>query len=135
MLKTLNASGLELSKRAAVTSFDDTERRIAPNGKADVRVLAYGVDAFFGHLRMDGGAEVPEHRDTSEEYLYILSGKGTITIDGKAHPLKAGDSVYMPRNAKVSFKNGDGELVAIQVFADNKSASKYDAWKVVGGRP
>ena len=126
-------SGLELSKRAAVTSFEAAERRVAPNGKADVRILAHGVDAFFGHLRMDGGAEVPQHRDTSEEYLHILSGEGVITIDGQGYPLKAGDSVYMPRNAEVSFKNGERELVAVQVFADNKSAAKYDAWKVVGG--
>ena len=105
---------------------------MAPSNKANVRVLAHGSNAFIGHLRMDPGASVPEHRDVSEEYIYVLQGSGTITIDGKDHQLAPGMTVFMPSNAKVGYKNGPKEMVAIQVFAGTESAKKYDAWKQVG---
>ena len=84
---------------------------------------------------MDPGASVPEHRDASEEYVYVLQGSGTITIDGKAQHIGPGTTVYMPANAKVSYQNGAKEMVALQVFAGTESAKKYEAWKLVGATP
>jgi hypothetical protein len=37
----------------------------------------------------------------------------------------------MPPNAEVEFRNGDAQLVAIQVFAGPEPAAKYDAWAPV----
>jgi quercetin dioxygenase-like cupin family protein len=125
------ALALQMSNEATVQSFDKAEHRVAPTNKADVRVLAHGTKAFVGHLRMDPGAAVPEHRDASEEYIYVLQGAGRITIDDRAHDLIPGMAVFMPANAKVSFQNGDKEMVAIQVFAGPESAKKYAKWKRV----
>ena len=131
---SFGAFALQRAHETTVISFDKAEHRVAPSNKADVRVLAHGTKAFLGHLRMDPGAAVPEHRDTSEEYIYILQGSGQLTIDDRTHQISAGSAVFMPANAKVSFQNGDKQLVAIQVFAGPESANKYAKWKQVGLR-
>jgi quercetin dioxygenase-like cupin family protein len=128
---SVGALALQMSNVATVQSFEKAEHRIAPSNKADIRVLAHGTKAFVGHLRMDPGAAVPEHRDASEEYIYVLRGSGRITIDGHDHPVGPGTGIFMPANAKVSFQNGDQEMVAIQVFAGPESAKKYTKWKRV----
>lgn len=111
-----------------VTRAAEAERRVSPNGKAHVTVLARGLAAFVARLEMDPGAAVPEHRDATEEYIHVLEGSGTITIDDASYPLAKGDTVYMPADAKVSFQNGDAPLVGLQVFAGPEPAAKYDAW-------
>ena len=129
------ALALQMNHKTTVTPFEAAAHRIAPSNKANVRVLAHGANAFVGHLRMDPGASVPEHRDVSEEYIYVLQGTGTMTIDGKTHEIRPGTTVFMPANAKVSYVNGPREMVAIQVFAGPESAKKYEAWKAVGQAP
>jgi quercetin dioxygenase-like cupin family protein len=111
-----------------ITRQADAERRVAPNGKATVTILARGREAFVARLEMEPGAAVPEHRDATEEYIHVLEGTGTITIDEATFSLAAGDTVYMPADAKVSFQNGDAPLVGLQVFAGPEPAAKYDAW-------
>jgi quercetin dioxygenase-like cupin family protein len=111
-----------------VTKAAQAEQRVAPNGKARVTILARGLEAFVGRLEMDPGAAVPEHRDATEEYIHVLAGSGTITIDDHVYPLATGDTVYMPADAKVSFQNDDAPLVGLQVFAGPEPAAKYDAW-------
>jgi quercetin dioxygenase-like cupin family protein len=113
---------------AVVTALADATTRTAPSGKARVAFLARGDNAFIGRLEMDGGGAVPEHRDATEEYIHVLEGGGTITIDGTEHALTVGSTVYMPANALVSFANGADKMVAIQVFAGPGPAAKYDNW-------
>ena len=113
---------------ATVVAFADAPRATAPNGKATITHLARGQNAYIGHLRMDGGGAVPVHRDATEEFIHILSGGGTITIDGQAHEVGAGATIYMRADAEVSYQNGPEEMVALQVFAGPEPAAKYDAW-------
>jgi quercetin dioxygenase-like cupin family protein len=115
-----------------VTPVARAERRVSPNGKARVTILARGLEAFVARLEMDPGAAVPEHRDATEEYIHVLEGSGTITIDDTTYPLGPGDTVYMAADAKVSFQNGDAPLVGLQVFAGPEPAAKYDAWTPAG---
>lgn len=112
----------------AVTARAQAAVRVAPSGKARVSVLAAGQNAFVAELTMDGGASVPEHADATEEFIHVLEGGGSITIDGTAHELAAGDTVYMKAGATVSFQNSDAPMRAIQVFAGPEPARKYDAW-------
>lgn len=114
-----------------VTLAADAEQRVAPNGKARLTILARGLEAFVARLEMDPGAAVPEHRDATEEYIHVLDGSGTITIDDRVYPLATGDTVYMAAHAKVSFQNGDAPLVGLQVFAGPEPATKYEAWTPV----
>ena len=111
-----------------VVQGDEVARLWAPNGRADVRILARGHHAFVAVLRMDAGAKVPVHQDESEEYIYVLEGSGAMTIDGVTTEVSPGTAVFMPANATVTFSNGDAEMVAVQIFADPRSAAKYERW-------
>ena len=101
--------------------------------------IALEVDKFnLGIFHLEGPAELeiatetvlrlPEHQDPTEEYIHVLRGTGTLTIDGSKHEVGPGDTVFMPANATVSYQNGNEEMVAIQVFAGPGPADKYDGW-------
>ena len=119
------------SLQGEIRTLASAERRAAPPGTATVALLAQGHNAFVGRLEMDAGAAVPEHRDRDEEYIVILEGGGTITIEGVERSVGAGDTIFMPADARVSFQNGQERLVALQVFAGPASAAKYDRWTPV----
>lgn len=111
-----------------VVKVADAERRNSPNGKAAATLFVTGEEAYVGLLEMEGGASVPEHRDPTEEFIYILEGSGTMTIDGTDYEVSAGTFVYMPKEAEVSFKSKT-PVRAVQVFGGPEPASKYDEWK------
>jgi mannose-6-phosphate isomerase-like protein (cupin superfamily) len=125
----LAAAGVtrEASIRSAETA---TVRSNAPQ-TAQVVMLGDGLEAFVGLLSMDSAANVPEHRDASEEFVYVIEGSGTIHINGVATDIGPGTAVYMPANSLVKYENGAEPLVALQVFAGPESAEKYQQWDVV----
>ena len=107
--------------------------REAKSGKARVTPLidskVGAKSAFLAILEIDPGAKVPVHRDATEEYIHFLEGGGTITLDGRSYGVKAGDTVYMPANAEVSYNNSpDQKSKVIQVFAPMGPEKKYDSW-------
>lgn len=116
------------SPPAEVRALADAERRAAPPGTAQIALLARGNNAFIGRLEMEPGASVPEHQDADEEYIHVLSGHGTMWIDGVEHEVTAGATIFMPAGATVRFVNGDEPMVALQVFAGPGSSAKYDRW-------
>ena len=98
-------------------------------GKAKAAKLVQGNNAYVGLVELEPGASVPRHRDITEEFLYLLSGSGTITIDGDSFDIKSGSTVYMPRNSEVSYKNSDKTTSRfIQIFAGPEPGSKYKNW-------
>jgi quercetin dioxygenase-like cupin family protein len=113
---------------STVVPLAEAPRHVAPPGTATITHLARGLNAYVGKLEMDGGGAVPEHRDATEEFIHVLSGGGTITIDGTSHLIEAGTTIYMPAEALVSYENGPEPMTAIQVFAGPAPAAKYDGW-------
>jgi quercetin dioxygenase-like cupin family protein len=112
----------------ALTPLANAPLRKSPTGTATIKHLAHGNHAYVGMLEMQGGAEVPEHQDASEEFIYVLEGGGVITINGNEQPVEAGTLIFMPADAKVSFKNGGNVTKGLQVFAGPESAAKYEGW-------
>lgn len=100
----------------------------APHGKATITHLAEGQNAYVGRLELAANATVPEHADATEEYLHVLAGSGTITINGVARPVAPGDTIYMQAGARVSYVNGPKPLIALQIFAGPAPAKKYQNW-------
>jgi len=50
------------------------------------------------HLIFDPGVSLGVHTHTEDcEIFYIIGGTGTITDDGEAHVLQAGDCYYCPK--------------------------------------
>jgi quercetin dioxygenase-like cupin family protein len=118
----------EGARASVITRADEAQVKVAPSGKAMAAMYAMGEQAYFGRLELDAGAAVPEHADPTEEFIYVLSGGGTMRIDGATHEVGPQTLVYMPAGAVVSFTNGPERLVALQVFAGPGPAAKYDAW-------
>lgn len=119
----------EAPPQSGVRTEAEAQKQVAPSGKAHITHLAEGRNAYVGKLVVEAGAAIPEHADDSEEYIHVLEGTGTITIDGEAKKVGPGDTVFMAAKAKVSYQNGPARMVAIQVFAGPESAVKYQSWK------
>lgn len=123
------ASSSESGIKGEVISSSHFERKQVGGGKAVIEIFKEGKGAFLGRLTVAPNGVVPTHRDPTEEYLVIERGAGTLTMDGVVYQVRAGQVIYMPANAEVSFKNGPEPLIALQVFAGPESARKYDAWE------
>jgi quercetin dioxygenase-like cupin family protein len=66
-------------------------------------------------LRVD--VAVPMHRHLhSEETVFVLSGRGTLHLDGGTRDLEAGDLVVVPRNTPHGFTPTDGPAVVLSIF-------------------
>ena len=112
------------SEAIATIQNINTVKALAPSHKkAQIKRLALGKNAFIGELSIQPGARVPVHRDPTEEYLYVLSGGGTMTLNGTVHTVNEGDVFYMPAGAEVSFVNGNSVTRVLQVFAGPSPAS------------
>ena len=58
--------------------------------------------------------EVQAHKHvTHSENIYILEGEGTLRIDGKSYPFKAGDYFFIPKNTPHSVKVKEGSPVKL----------------------
>ena len=135
MMTTMLALSLTAwaSGSATVSHYTAVEARKTPSGTAQVWRIAGepegAKNAFFGVLELAPGARVPVHRDATEEYIYILSGTGQMTIDGTTRNVGPGTGIFMPANAEVSFVAGNDEPVrAVQFFAGQGPEAKYDGW-------
>lgn len=118
---------------ATVRHISDAPTRSTPSGTASVMRLAGAEEgaknAFFAVLTIQPGGAVPVHRDATEEYLYVQTGMGVITIDGTDHTIKPGTGVFMPANAEVSFAvTGDEPVTVVQFFAGQGPEAKYAGW-------
>jgi mannose-6-phosphate isomerase-like protein (cupin superfamily) len=52
------------------------------------------------------------------EVLYLVSGEGTVTVDGREHAAGAGDGVYLAAGESYAVDNaGPGDLVVVSVVA------------------
>lgn len=123
-----SVSSVDAPPAPSVIPLSEARSATAPHGKATITHLALGRNAYLGRMRMEPGAAVPVHRDSTEEYIHVLQGHGVMTIDGREYEIGPGTTVFMPANAEVSFQNGDAEMLALQVFAGPDPAKKYDAW-------
>ena len=80
----------------------------------DPRYGAHYVTQFIGFIEK---SKAPPHTHTYDEVIYILDGTGIVHIDGGAHPIAAGDSVYLPPGSVHCLENpGDEPLALLGVF-------------------
>jgi quercetin dioxygenase-like cupin family protein len=128
-----NGAQAGVSAKAHLQSAGTAQVRVSPSGKARVRPLAGpelgGAEAaFLALLELEPGAGVPEHRDSTEEFVHFLEGHGTLHVDGRSFDVQPGDTVYMPANALVRFEGGDAPMKVLQVFAPPGPEAKYEGW-------
>lgn len=120
---TVNAQVIQLVK---------TKSKKHPKG-AEVKFLAspktHTTKSFYAHLKLPAHGKVPEHRDPTEEVIYILKGKGTLWLNDVAHSVGPGSFVLMPAQSKVKFEAGDQPVEAFQVFSPSGPEKKYESWQ------
>jgi len=69
-----------------------------------------GASRFF--LKYPAGLVTPSHHHNADHYVTVVSGRITLTVDGKAHTLGAGDYFALTRKAShVAKVEGKDEAV------------------------
>lgn len=72
----------------------------------------------FGTATLAAGDWLALHRHAQPEIYYILSGSGTMTIDGVPREVAAGTGVFIPGNAEHAIRNaGPAALRFLYAFA------------------
>ncbi len=100
-------------------------------GKGSVKILmdadaAGDGAAYVGHLKVQGGAQVPEHVHAEEaEILYCLSGSGDMAIGGAVYPVAAGTAVYIPPNTKHAFTASKEGFEAVQFYTPSGPEQRF----------
>ena len=101
------------------------EEEVAQKGLVYWRTLVSGDVTHSEALTM-GIAKIPpagmlhEHRHRQAEIYLILQGTGSVRIDGKTRPVRAGSAVFIPGNAVHSCENtGASDLRFAYVFPAN----------------
>lgn len=52
----------------------------------------------------------PRHSHDYEHEVFIVSGGGTVLLDGAERPIRSGDVIYVPADHEHQFKAGDAGL-------------------------
>ncbi|HHO51179.1 MAG TPA: cupin domain-containing protein [Deltaproteobacteria bacterium] len=124
----------DMPPQEIVIHESDIDLRIARSGLR-TQELARGENAYVGRLILPPGGRIPPHRDTTEEYLYVIQGEGTITIGQTSHYVSPGTMIYVPPRVKVSYVNGARSLIALQVFAGPEPADQFEGWRAAAPPP
>jgi len=86
--------------------------------------------AYVDHVLVQPGASLPETRypEMSEAY-YVISGDGSVTMDGETVAIQKGDAIPVDLNQAKSFKGGSQplELMVIGVAKDMKVKEEFAA--------
>lgn len=86
--------------------------------------------AYVDHMLVQPGVSVPPLRlDGLSEAFYVMSGDGSVTVDGETVAIKKGDAIPVDVNQTHSFKAGSQplELLVIGVAKDQKTKDAFAA--------
>ncbi len=86
--------------------------------KRKIRVLVGGSSPLhsdyltFGVASIEPGIEMDPHiHKNEEEIIYILSGKGTVSVDGKLESIKQGSVIKLPIGSEHYIHNTSNEIM------------------------
>jgi quercetin dioxygenase-like cupin family protein len=72
------------------------------------------------------GQQLPQHKHPGTEvYLFVVTGNGTFTIDGKETEVKAQDVVHSSGNEDLAFVNSGNEPVSLYVILTKTPSEDY----------
>jgi quercetin dioxygenase-like cupin family protein len=90
---------------------------VGGRGTATLYLDGAGEPIALQKLTTQAGTKIPPHtHDSSDELIYVISGKGMTQIDGKAVFTTAGTTLRIPAGVEHSL-SVDEPLVAVQVYA------------------
>ena len=87
------------------------------DGALKARMVADDVNRFMRATLAPGSSIGVHTHEDSCEILYVLSGVGTVIMEGVEEILQAGDAHYCPKGCTHTLKNlGDEDLVFFAVI-------------------
>jgi quercetin dioxygenase-like cupin family protein len=103
-----------------VLQIDEGERRVRRNvGKGPFilkvdRQNGASPELVMGYEDIAPGAEIQPHRHVvADEILFVHRGSGVASLGGRESPVRAGATVYIPRNVIVSLRNNGTEPLGV----------------------
>lgn len=122
--------------RGVVIDRESRPVHVIGEGKAGARILLDAElvpglkEAAMTELVMLPGAQVPEHsHDHAAELIYILTGSGRMTMDGKEMMVRAGMAIYIPAGVKHSLviDTKVEPMRALQVYTPGGPEQRFKA--------
>jgi quercetin dioxygenase-like cupin family protein len=80
------------------------------------KTLVHGPQTLLAEFRLAKGAVIPPHRHPQEQTGYLLSGRLLLTIAGRDHDLRPGDSWMIPGGVEHGAHVPE-DTVAVEVFS------------------
>jgi quercetin dioxygenase-like cupin family protein len=80
------------------------------------KTLVYGDHMLLTEFRLEAGKTLLMHRHPQEQTGYLVSGHIILTIDGKPHDIKPGDSWSIPGGVEHGAQIIENSI-AIEVFS------------------
>jgi quercetin dioxygenase-like cupin family protein len=100
-----------------IRNIDEMERRPVDMAGAEDVTMAMMVGRADGapnfamrQFVVAPGGHTPRHSHDYEHEVYILSGSGTVLLEGAERPIRAGDVLFVPPNQEHQFRAPDEAL-------------------------
>lgn len=77
----------------------------------------------MGVYKLPAGGVDPQQPHTEDEAYTIVSGRGSIEIEGQTYAVKPGDVIFVEANARHKFKDIEEDLVIVVFFAPAEYAN------------
>lgn len=61
-------------------------------------------------FQVEQGGFTPRHSHDYEHEVFVISGGGTVLLEGAERPIRSGDVIYVPANEEHQFKAGESGL-------------------------
>jgi quercetin dioxygenase-like cupin family protein len=99
------------------------------------------AEAAFGQaigadlIEVQAGRAFPHHVHAGEHILYVVAGQGLVHVDGQAHAIHTGDTIYIPAEYPHSVSNPHQAqaLVLLTVGIPHRPVAAPDRMRVVTG--
>ena len=90
--------------------------------------VAIGVDL----IEMQPGSGFDLHTHAGQHILYVIEGEGAVVVDGSAHPIQAGDTVFVPAEYPHGVTAGDalGSLRLLSFGYPHKQVGAIDRMRL-----
>lgn len=97
---------------------DLPERKLGPYAIRSLISESEEIGLTAYRVRIEAGVStaVSYHRKAEEVY-FVLEGRGTAWLDGKAYPLRAGEFLRLPPGTRHAFETREEALVMLNLHA------------------
>jgi mannose-6-phosphate isomerase-like protein (cupin superfamily) len=101
-------------KTTIIRYHDETAETPCPYGNVR-RIITGGEGSANIHVVRVTKGSAHYHRNYDETY-YFLSGSGTVSVDGRTHPIRPGAVLFIPAGAVHSLESNTKDLLEFIIF-------------------